>query len=425
MRTRTRAVTTTAATVLAIAALTAATAHATVGRSTANACTPSWQLATLPEPPGSTVTALSDAEMFSANVLSPRDGLFTGDVLYPPEAVRPWVLRWDGHALSQAAQFTRFPVTASAQAYASSFDSGTDGWALTLPFFSIINVAEISGFWQTGYSVGTVEHWHGGRWILTPTAIPPDPRTTGTELDSVAALSANNAWAVGYFYQAEQGRVAGVPSAGVAVEHWDGTQWSLVANPAEALDGAFLNAVKALSPTDVWAVGAQFLDSGRLVPFTEHYNGTAWSVVPIPPGNQDSQLLAVSAASASDIWAVGDQTLPGSAKLAAPLAEHWDGTAWTVAALPDVGNALLAGVYAASGQVWADGEFAFGLPQLFLHWNGTAWSTVREPGPREYGVQYTYIGMGGSGPGDVWATGRADNYGDQASAAVIAHLSCG
>lgn len=428
-----RAAITIAAAVLAATALTGvamrATAYAAVrsGHAGAGSCTPSWRLVTLPEPPGSTVTGLSDAEMLSADVRSSRDVLFTGTVDFGGDPALlpgpPWVLRWDGHEMSQAAPFPRSPWGASSSAYASSFDSGTDGWMLTLS--SSVGLS-ISAFGLTGYSVGTAEHWHDSRWVLTPTAVPADPHT-GVELTSVVALSPDNAWAVGYFYQAEEGVRAGVPSTGVAVEHWDGTQWSLAANPAGSVNDAALNAVTALSPTDIWAVGGQVLTTNdQIVPFAEHFDGTAWHVVPVPPGNQNSRLNAVSAASAGDVWAVGAQTEPGTSDLAAPLAEHWDGTAWTVAALPDVGNALLSGVYAAGhGQVWAGGEFGSGAPQVFLHRDGAAWTSVPVPGPKEYNVLYTYAGLGGSGPGDVWAAGRADNFAEATSTPIIAHLSCG
>jgi hypothetical protein len=43
------------------------------------------------------------------------------------------------------------------------------------------------------------------------------------------------------------------------------------------VSGASLNAVSAVSPTDIWAVGSQ--TSGPLI---ENFNGTTWSVVTSP-----------------------------------------------------------------------------------------------------------------------------------------------
>lgn len=68
--------------------------------------------------------------------------------------------------------------------------------------------------------------------------------------------------------------------------------------------------VTALSPADVWAVGF----AGRNIPgdgyaehvITEHWNGSAWSLVPTPAtGSPDSQLPGVAAASTRTVWTVG------------------------------------------------------------------------------------------------------------------------
>ena len=60
----------------------------------------------------------------------------------------------------------------------------------------------------------------------------------------------------------------------------------------------------AISATDVWAVGEQNLNQT----VTEHWNGTAWSVVPSPSvtaGGVQDFLSSVSAIGSSDVWAVG------------------------------------------------------------------------------------------------------------------------
>ncbi len=51
--------------------------------------------------------------------------------------------------------------------------------------------------------------------------------------------------------------------------------FQVVSSPT--ISGASLNAVSAVSPTDIWAVGSQ--SSGPLI---ENFNGTSWSVVPSP-----------------------------------------------------------------------------------------------------------------------------------------------
>jgi hypothetical protein len=71
--------------------------------------------------------------------------------------------------------------------------------------------------------------------------------------------------------------------------------------------------VTALSPSDVWAVGAwgSFQSVTPHAPQTliEHWNGVSWSVTSSPNAhpNVDSNVLsAVAAATPNDVWAVGN-----------------------------------------------------------------------------------------------------------------------
>src|SRR5262249_33179989 len=149
--------------------------------------------------------------------------------------------------------------------------------------------------------------------------------------------------------------------------------------------GALFTGLAALSPGNLWLVGEQRNDAGDLVPLAEHWDGSQWSVVPTVAGNGSSALLAVSATGPNDVGAVGDQTMPGSDTLAAPMIEHFDGSQWKVATLPDIGNSKLTGVYAAApNDVWAIGQFGFGLNQAFLHWDGRSWSPAAVPGAKKY-----------------------------------------
>src|SRR5205823_4468957 len=62
-----------------------------------------------------------------------------------------------------------------------------------------------------------------------------------------------------------------------------------------------------------------------------------WTAVPSPsPGSAFSSLLAVSGSGPSDAWAVGYYTDPNGLYLA--LAEHWNGSAWSVVPSPNPGT---------------------------------------------------------------------------------------
>lgn len=412
----------------AVAALLSGTAAADAsqakpGSRAASSCAPAWTSMATPSMPGPYIALQpqtggsavipGDAAMIAANAFAPRGAVFTGDVLYPFSAARAWMLRWDGRTLSEAPGAPKPPLYTGWAFADGSFDSATDGWLLP-------GAGTQSGLRTSGYvgPVQVAEHWHGGRWTLTPLAISPDPAGIQPSLGAVASVSPNDAWAAGGAYR-------GTASIGTLIEHWDGTSWSIVPSPVSARPHTLLTAITAASATDVWAVGVD-ASNGTPVPLAEHWNGTAWSVIPVPPGNGRSALYAVSADGSGGVWVAGDQTLQGTANLAAPLIEHWNGTAWSVQQLPGIGNSKLLSIYAASpGDVWAGGLFGVGLPNVLLHWDGKTWTTSPVPGPREYGVGYLITGMSGTGPGDIWAAGYASNFGDQVITPVIAHLSCG
>src|SRR5438270_13536251 len=89
----------------------------------------------------------------------------------------------------------------------------------------------------------------------------------------------------------------------------------------------------------------------------EHWDGSAWRVVPSPNvGTNDNVLQGVAATSGTNAWAVGDY-LNSDLTSYETLIEHWDGAAWTVVLSPNVGpEDYLQGVVATSEtDAWAVG----------------------------------------------------------------------
>ena len=158
-----------------------------------------------------------------------------------------------------------------------------------------------------------VEHWDGSSWSVVPS---PNLGTTDNELNGVAAVSASDVWAVGYYYERHAR-----PDAGGALERQRlerGPQAPMWA-PHNALYG-----VAAVSANDVWAVGYCPM-AARAQTLVEHWNGSAWSVVPSPNvGTTDNDLNGVAAVSASDVWAVGyaSMILPDASRAIQPLPAH-------------------------------------------------------------------------------------------------------
>jgi hypothetical protein len=196
-------------------------------------------------------------------------------------------------------------------------------------------------------------------------------------LNAVAAVSSSDVWAVGYL------------NDGTLIEHWDGTQWSIVPSPNGGTYSE-LFAVSVVSATNIWAVG-RVASSYPTYTLIEHWDGTQWSIVPSPQ-ESDGGLYGITALSSTDIWAVGYQNNDQT------LIEHWDGSQWSIVSSPNPPQwsvvpsgkikfaAYFFGVVAISTtDVWAVGFFDYkakgekGQKSLTEHWDGTKWVIVPSP----------------------------------------------
>jgi hypothetical protein len=312
--------------------------------------------------------------------------------------------RWNGTAWAQVPtpNVTRFDE----RLLAVGASAANDAWA--------VGSTNQSGFAATN---PLAAHWDGSAWSIVAT-----PATTGSAksiLSGVAALGPADAWAVG------RSR-----ASTALIEHWNGSQWAIVPSPnpappaGQTFAGSALTAVSARSASDIWAVGSYTTAKGTTAnsfTLTEHWNGSAWSVVPspntaAPSVNGVQQLLhGVTAVSASDVWAVGNtiDAASGSFLPDKTLILHYNGTAWSVVPSPDhPAEDVLAAVTAVSStDVWAVGNFVERTAtstisrSLSLHWNGTAWSTVASPNGGPGSGDTLLNGVSALGSGEVWAAG--------------------
>jgi alpha-tubulin suppressor-like RCC1 family protein len=230
---------------------------------------------------------------------------------------------------------------------------------------------------------------------------------------SVAAGSASDAWAVG---ASDALSTTSRPLA----EHWDGNAWRTVAVPMPAgAAGAQLDGVDEVSSTNVWAVGTMTNSSGAERTLIEHFDGTAWAVVPSPNprtgfGASDT-LRGIGGTSPGDLWAVGEYT--DGQQFNAMLFVHWNGTAWSFVKEPAAlhNSAFGTAVTVLSPtSAWAVGQDGFADATLSAHWNGTAWSFVKTPFPQDGPVPQNFLtGVTATGPSDVWASGYEGNVDQQ------------
>lgn len=266
------------------------------------------------------------------------------------------------------------------------------------------SVAAVSAkdVWSVGYVrkpdrliAPLAEHWNGTQWSVIAM---PNLHLGSIFLDSVSADAPNDVWAVGASQRVRA-------SSNTLIEHWDGTQWSQVSSPNTGSNDV-LYGVTAIAPDNAWAVGDY--DNGDDV-LIEHWNGTQWSIVPgANPGNVNNSFSGVTAISANDIWAVG-YTSSSSNIYEQTLTEHWDGTQWSVVNSPNVpktGNFLLSVSASATNNVWAVGYLVSNQQTLIEHWNGTKWSLV--PGiPAHSGSYVQFNSVVALSTNNVWAVGYA------------------
>jgi hypothetical protein len=285
----------------------------------------------------------------------------------------------------------------------STVSSPNVGTSTNFNFLHGVAALSTHDVWAVGsYSDGLmlVEHWNGTRWNVV--ASPNVAGSTSDELLGVAALAANDIWAVGDYSIKNPAS----PTQQALIEHWNGTEWSIVQSPSVASEVTVLRAISAVSATDIWAIGA-----GATGPLIIHWNGTTWSVVTSPAGSHDT-LSGVTAVSATDAWAVGSGI--GSYGWQT-LIEHWNGTQWTVVARgsrPGLFTDDLHGVATSSANdVWAVGTAYGPTPSspfnpLIEHWDGSQWSIVKSPLPG-YAAGLNSIAVVSAS--NIWAVGNYES----------------
>jgi len=240
----------------------------------------------------------------------------------------------------------------------------------------------------TTVSIQTI---HCGGWSIVPS---PNATDYQNQLNAVAAVSASDVWAVG-----ESAPLRG-PFV-TLVEHWDGSSWTIVPSPNPSSGEGELYGVAAVSATDVWAVGdVGGFGTGTLI---EHWDGSQWQLISSP--SVKGTFFGIAAHSATDIWAVGSQ-MNGD-----PLTEHWDGSAWHVVPAPRVPNYIntLDGVTVLSPtDAWAVGNYTINRrpiepKTLIEHWDGQQWSIVPSPNVGTHGN--ALFAIAALSAQDVWTVG--------------------
>jgi hypothetical protein len=238
-----------------------------------------------------------------------------------------------------------------------------------------VSAVSTSEAWAAG---SLLAHFDGTTW--TPFTIP----VANAALLDVTDIASNDAWAVG--------NVSPVGSdANLVALNWNGTSWSEVATPPPPGLSPFFTSVTSSAANDVWIAGSQVApDNQHIIPLFEHFDGTAWSIIPasvVQPGFYE--IKKITEDGPNDVWAVGSNGI--NAVESQPVSFHWNGIAWSQVLQPNqpVGAQLNGVVALSPTNAWAvgsvsrktiniqpQGDTANPLETLTEHWDGTKWSVV-------------------------------------------------
>jgi hypothetical protein len=260
----------------------------------------------------------------------------------------------------------------------------------------------------TAFPSTVIRHWTGKAWanVSLPAKIAKTwQRDAG--LGQLGASSPSNVWIIGSFQ-------------GAAYLRLNGSHWSVGTLPgtAERTTYVDINSVRVFSRTNVWAFGTRVNLGGSATvttPYAAHFNGHKWTATTMPSG-LTGDITAAGAASASSIWAVTgvpsalnpDLEITGGKAMVL----HWTPTAgWTVPAQPvlPAGANLTSVLAEQNGHVLAGGSERNshkGTTPLAATWNGTAWSVAALPASSTARWALTSLAPDGRG---AWAVAFANN----------------
>jgi hypothetical protein len=214
---------------------------------------------------------------------------------------------------------------------------------------------------------------------------PPSPKEAeSAQLLGVSCTSSEACTAVGVY-----GRKGNPETA--LVERWNGKEWTVQETPKPKEEqNAHLSGVSCTSSEACIAVGYYKNTSGALFPLAESWNGKAWTIqeTPSPKEAKGAFLLGVSCTSSEACTAVGAY---GSGPVAIlTLAERWNGKAWTIQETPNPKEAKrseLSGVSCASSEACTAVSYYTSSTGVILtlaeRWNGKAWTIQETPNPKE------------------------------------------
>jgi hypothetical protein len=229
---------------------------------------------------------LSTASLFGMAAISRNDIWIVGSQITNSALGATLIEHWNGQQWGIVAS----PNESSVENRLSSVTvlSSKNVWAVG-------DYSNNHGIFQT-----LTEHWDGMQWSIVAS---PNTGTLDNVLNGVSAVASSNIYAVGFYKVETQSSFY----FQTLIERWNGTKWRVVPSPHSGTPGDTLDSVAAVSANNVWAVGS-YSTPGTL-PLIVHWNGTAWQAVSNPSTAPTSVLGSVTVVpGTSQLWAVGSAT---------------------------------------------------------------------------------------------------------------------
>ena len=299
--------------------------------------------------------------------------------------------------VTAAAAATLLAIAVPAQA------AGGSGWHLTYftltgGTMSIDSVAASSpaNAWAVGYGssppsapeIGLVNRWNGKTW--RPVKLPKS--VASFAVGPVGTSSASNVW---------------VFSGGDESVFWNGHKWYIGSLPlAPHNRGPLVNVTSVISPDEIWAMGYINVSSSREQPYVAEKASHGWKISGLPKSVTaiNAAVTAVSTVSAKDIWAVlGSRTQNPAGVI------HWNGKSWSLVpvssamAAPNAGDAIVA--FSPSNVYVDDFKPVSDLGSGIWHWNGHSWASVPGPSGIDFAANTYAFGIASDGHGGIWVLG--------------------
>ena len=240
-------------------------------------------------------------------------------------------------------------------------------------------------------------------WSITPS---PNPAGLITHeyagptilLQGVSCPTATSCFAVGYW-------IAQNGASNTLIEHWDGSNWSIMSSPNGDRSANELFAISCPGANSCFAVGDHDFGGKALI---EHWDGTHWSIMTTPAGGHVS-LAAVSCPNTKNCFAAGTRN---AAVVAKTFIEHWDGTHWSIMTSPNParGGAYLTAISCPNTKYcFAVGARGSSAQTFVEHWNGARWSIKASANPTGHPSYVTLTGVSCANPSICFAVGYAGN----------------